>query len=80
MEGGVRRQKRKEERPYHDITPLLCCYISEQHSFSSMLRVAQGNWSGGGRGAQSIRMLEVEFLGHCWGVDFSIGEPHVIQV
>src|SRR5258708_2304127 len=71
---GERRRKRKEERPYHDITPLLCHYISEWHSFSLTSGVAQGSWSGGGRGAQSVRMLKVEFLSHCWGVDFSIGD------
>ena len=80
---GVRwswRQKRKEERLYHDTTPLLCCYISEQHRFSSMMEVAQGSQSRGGRGVWSIRVLKVEFLDHGWGVDFSMGEPHVIQV
>src|SRR5258707_3015434 len=74
---GERRRKRKE-RPYHDITPLLSCYILEWHSFSSTLGAARGSWSGG-RSAWSVRMLKVEFLGHCWGMDFSIGEPHVIQ-
>ena len=29
---------------------------------------------------QTIRVLEVELLNHCWGVDFSMGEPHVVQV
>src|SRR5258708_26379610 len=77
---GEKRQKRKEERPYHDITPLLCCYVSEWHSFSLMSGAVQGGWSGGGRGVWSIRMLEVEFLNLCWGMDFSMGEPHVIQV
>ena len=72
------RWKRKEERSYHDITPLLCNYISEWCSFSSMMGVAQGSQSGGGGGAQSIRVLEVELLNHSWGMDFSMGEPHAI--
>ena len=78
---GVRwsqRQKRKEERSYHDITPLLCHYVLEWCSFSLMMEVAQGSQSGGGRGAQGIRVLEVELLDHSWGMDFSMGEPHVI--
>ena len=66
-----------EMRLYHDITPLLCCYVLEQCSFSLMMGAAQGQ-SGGGRGAWSIRVLEVELLDHSWGVDFSMGEPHVI--
>ncbi len=28
---------------------------------------------------QTIRVLEVELLDH-WGVDFSMGEPYVVQV
>ncbi len=60
------------------ITPLLCHYISEWHSFSLMAEVVQGSWSGGGRGAWSIRVLEVELLDHSQGMDFSMGEPHVI--
>ena len=74
------RWKRKEERSYHDITPLLCHYILEWHSFSLTTEVVQGSQSRGGRGVQSIRVLKVEFLDHSWGVDFSMGEPHVIQV
>ena len=41
-----------EGRPYHDITPLLCHYVLEQHSFSMMSEVARGGWSGGGGGVQ----------------------------
>ena len=69
-----------EGRLYHDITPLLCHYVSEWHSFSLMTEAAQGSQSGGGRGVQHIRVLKVELLDHGWGVDFSMGEPHVIQV
>ena len=35
-----KRQKRKEGRSYHDITPLLCHYVSEWCSFSLTLGVA----------------------------------------
>src|SRR5260221_5654117 len=66
--GWSQRWKRKEERSYHDITPLLCCYISERHSFSLMMEAVQGSWSGGGRGVWSIRVLKVEFLDHGWGM------------
>src|SRR5258708_25403083 len=71
--GWSQRWKRKEERSYHDITPLLCCYISERHSFSLMMEAVQGSWSGGGRGVWSIRVLKVEFLDHGWGMDLSMG-------
>src|SRR5258705_4466988 len=66
---GGRRQERKEGRSYHDITPLLCCYISEWHSSSSMSRVVQGGWSGGRGGMWGVRVLEMEFLNYCWGMD-----------
>src|SRR5260221_171217 len=36
-----------EGRLYHDITPLLCHYISEWCSFSMTSEVVQGGWSGG---------------------------------
>src|SRR5258708_21519239 len=51
-----------EGRSFHDITPLLCHYVSEQHSFSMMLEVVQGGWSGGRGGAWGIRVLEVKIL------------------
>src|SRR5258708_20914977 len=69
-----------EGRSYHDITPLLCCYISEQCSFSMMLEAVQGGWSGGGGGVWGIRVLEVKILYSCWGMDVSVGEPHIIRV
>ncbi len=72
------KKGRKEGRSYHDITPLVCCYIFEWCSFSLMLGVVQGSQIGGGRGVWSIRVLEVELLDHSWGMDFSMGEPHVI--
>ena len=75
-----KRWKRKERRLYHDITPFLCCYISEQHGSSLMSGVVQGGWSGGRRGVQGVRVSEVELLNHCWGMDFSVGEPHVVRV
>ncbi len=43
-----------------------------------MSGVAQGSQNGGGRSVQSVRVLEVEFLDLCRGMDFSMGEPHVI--
>ena len=52
--------------------------VSEQCSSSLMLGVVQGGWSGGGGGVQGIRVLKVELLDSCWGVDFSMGEPHVV--
>ncbi len=69
-----------EGRSYHDITPLLCHYILEQHSFSMTLEVVRGGQSGGGGGAQGIRVVEVKILYSCWGVDVSVGEPHIIGV
>ena len=67
-----------EVRLYHDITPLLCHYVLEQHSSSSMLGVARGGWSRGRGGSWGVRVSEVEFLNHCWGMDLSVGKPHVI--
>ena len=67
-----------EGRSYHDITPLLCHYVLEQHSFSMMLEVVQGGQSGGRGGVQGIGVLEVEFLYSSWGMDLHMREPHVI--
>ena len=69
-----------EGRSYHDITPLLCHYVSERCSFSMMLEAAQGGWSGGRGGAWGIGVLEVKILYSWWGVDISVGEPHIIRV
>src|SRR5258708_31286896 len=69
-----------EGRLYHDITPLLCCYILEWHSFSMTSEVAQGGQSGGGGGAWGIGVLEGKILYSCWGVDVCVGEPHIIGV
>src|SRR5260221_6799733 len=77
---GGKRWERKEGRSYHDITPLLCCYILEQCSSSSMLRVAQGGQSGGRGGTWGVRVSEVEFLNYCWGTDSRMGEAHVVCV
>ena len=63
---------------YHDITPLLCRYVSERCSSSLMLRAARGGQSSGGGGSWGVRVSEVEFLNHCWGMDLGVGEPHVI--
>ena len=46
---GVSREG--EGRSYHDITPLLCHYVSEQHSFSTTSEVVQGSQCGQGRSA-----------------------------
>ena len=78
VDKGETRGKRVRGKLYHDITPLLCHYISEQCSSSSMSRVVRGGWSSGGRGLWGIRVLEVEFLNHCWGMDLSVGKPHII--
>ena len=65
---------------YHDITPLLCHYISEWHSASLTSGVVRCSWSGSSRGVWGIRVLEVEFLYNSWGMDLCVGEPHVIRV
>ena len=72
--GGV------EKGSCHDITPLLCHYVSERCRASSMLGVAQGTQSGGRGGVWGIWVLEVELLYGGWGMDFHVREPHVIQV
>src|SRR5258705_313492 len=69
-----------EGRSYHDITPLLCCYILEWCGFSMTLEVVQGGQSGSRGGVCSIGVLEVEFLYSSWGMDLRVREPHVIQV
>src|SRR5258708_202843 len=73
---GVGREV--EGRSYHDITPLLCCYILEWCSFSMTLEAAQGGRSGGRGGVWGIGVLEVEFLYSGWGMDLHMREPHVI--
>src|SRR5258708_6998856 len=78
---SIRRGKKmreKEGRSYHDITPLLCCYVSEWHSSSLMSRVARGGQSGGRGGMWGVRVSEVEFLNYCWGMDLRMGKPHVV--
>ena len=69
-----------EGRLYHDITPFLCCYVLEQCSFFMMSEAVQGGQSGGRGGAWGIRVLEVKILYSCWGMDISVGEPHIIRV
>ena len=68
------------DEAYHDITPLLCCYVSEQRSASLTSGVAQCSWGGSSGGVWGTGVLEVEFLYNSWGVDFRVGEPHVIRV
>src|SRR5258708_20514460 len=50
------------DEAYHDITPLLCCYILEQCSASLTLGAVRCSWSGSSRGVWGIGVLEVEFL------------------
>jgi len=69
-----------EVRLYHDITPLLCRYVSERRRASSTSKGTWGTLSGGRGGVRGIRVLEVEFLYSGWGVDLRVGEPHVIRV
>src|SRR5258707_11604384 len=66
---GGKRRERKEGRSYHDITPLLCHYISEWCSSSLMSRAVQGGWSRGRGGTWGVRVLEMEFLNYCQGMD-----------
>src|SRR5258708_13193864 len=68
------------DKVYHDITPLLCCYVSEQHSASLTSGAVRCSWSGSSGGVWGIRVLEVEFLYNGWGIDLHVGEPHVIEV
>src|SRR5260221_320132 len=68
------------DEAYHDITPLLCRYVSEQRSASLTSGAARCSWSGSSGGVWGIRVLEVEFLYNGWGVDLRVGEPHVIGV
>src|SRR5258707_5531220 len=72
---GGKRQERKEGRSYHDITPLLCCYISEWHSSSSMSRAAQGGQSGGRGGTWGVRVAGMEFINYCQGMELQMGKP-----
>src|SRR5258708_37911682 len=65
---------------YHDISPLLCCYVSEWRSGSLMLGAARCSRSGSSGGVWGIGVLEVEFLYNGWGMDLHVGEPHVIGV
>src|SRR6266436_8456005 len=68
------------DKAYPDITPLLCRYVLERRSTSSMSEVVRCSWSGSSGGAWGIGVLEVEFLYNSWGVDLCVGEPHVIGV
>ena len=63
---GVGGMWTRADEAYHDITPLLCHYISEWHSTSLMLGVAGCSWGGSSRGVWGIGVLEVEVL--CNGV------------
>ena len=80
MIGDGRGLADEVDEAYHDITPLLCCYVSERRSTSLMSGVARCSWSGSSGGVWGIGVLEVEFLYNGWGVDLHVGEPHVIGV
>ena len=77
---GRRRRVRRGTGAYHDITPLLSRYVSERRSFSSTSEAARWCRGGGNGGAWGVGVQEVEFLCDGWGVDFRVGEPHVIRV
>ena len=75
---GETMGRRAGGESYHDITPLLCRYVSEQCSSSSTSGAVRAI-SGGG-GLWGVRVSEVEFFNRCWGVDLSVGEPHVVRM
>src|SRR6266436_1985382 len=68
------------DEAYHDITPLLCRYVSERCSASLTSGAVRCSRSGSSRGVWGIGVLEVEFLYNGWGTDLRVGEPHVIGV
>src|SRR5258708_2014912 len=68
------------DEAYHDITPLLCRYVSEWHSASLTSGAARCSRSGSSRGVWGIGVLEVEFLYNSWGMDLCVGGLHVIRV
>src|SRR5258707_10351796 len=80
MVGDGRGHADEVDEAYHDITPLLCHYISEQCSASLTSGAARCSQSGSSGGVWGIGVLEVEFLYNGWGVDLHVGEPHVIGV
>src|SRR5260370_424360 len=73
MIGDGRGHADKADRAYHDITPLLCRYVSEWHSASLTLGAAQCSWSGSSGGVSGIGVLEGEFLYHGWGKAQRVG-------
>src|SRR5258708_39408082 len=80
MVGDGQGRADEADEVYHDITPLLCRYISERHSASLTSGAARCSQSGSSGGVWGIGGLEVEFLYNGWGVDFHVGEPHVISL
>src|SRR5258708_1340445 len=82
--GGSRRWlevgREGEGRSYHDITPLLCRYVSEWCGISMMSEVVQGGQSGSRGGVGGIRGLEWEFLYSSWGMDLCVRGPKVFRV
>src|SRR5258708_18271889 len=80
MVGDGQGRVDEADEVYHDITPLLCCYVSEQHSASLMSGAARCSQSGSSGGVWGIRVLEVEFLYNGWGIEFRVWAPHGIGV
>src|SRR5258708_4839304 len=79
MIGEGRGGADKADKAYHDITPLLCCYVLEWCSTSLTSGVAQCSWSGSSRGVWGIRVLEVEFLYNGWGMDLHVGSHMLLE-
>src|SRR5260370_39494624 len=67
------------DEAYHDITPLLCRYVSERWSTSLMSGAAQCSWSGSSGGVWGIGVLEVEFLYNGWGVARCVWQARAIR-
>src|SRR5258708_18698565 len=54
-----------EGRSYHDITPLLCCYVSEWHEVVRVGAGEEGGGSGCWRGNLSTVAGAFTFIGGC---------------
>src|SRR5260221_9483790 len=80
MIGDGQGRADEADEVYHDITPLLSRYVSERRSTSLTSGAVRCSRSGSSGGVWGIGVLEVEFLYNGWGVDFCVGEPHVIGV
>src|SRR5260221_14075000 len=67
------------DKAYHDITPLLCCYILEWRSASLTSGAVRCSWRRCSRGMWGIGGLEGECLYNSWGVGPRVGEAQVIR-